>query len=337
MRSFTQLEEKILNRIQKDIKISESPFLELMEELKIERDKFLTTLQGLRDEGIIRIICGIFNAGKIGYQSTLVAFEVLDRDIDHASKIITEHSGVSHNYLRGHRYNIWFTITIKRGLSLENTISELAEKSRAKDSLILKNEKLFKIGLMLEVGHGDDERRTNFDDPACHNIETDSSYREITEEEKNAVKLLQIDLPGVMRPFQWLIERENIDISEKRLIDIGESLKKEGILRRYSAVLKHQKAGFTSNAMTAWKFHNITNESDIISIFRSIPNISHLYLRTIYPGRWEYPLFAMIHAKNSKELTNIIKGLEEKTGINDYQILYSLKEFKKSRVQYFLD
>jgi hypothetical protein len=83
--------------------------------------------------------------------------------------------------------------------------------------------------------------------------------------------------------------------------------------------------------MTAWKIDEKFDED----IFKSCPDISHLYYRTTYPGRWEYPLFAMIHARTREELFSVIADLSHRSGIRDYLVLESLKEFKKSRVKYF--
>jgi hypothetical protein len=65
--------------------------------------------------------------------------------------------------------------------------------------------------------------------------------------------------------------------------------------------------------------------------------VTHLYLRTLYPGRWEYPLFAMVHARSPEELNEIINELSRKSGLNEYIVLDSLREFKKERINYFSD
>ena len=83
--------------------------------------------------------------------------------------------------------------------------------------------------------------------------------------------------------------------------------------------------------MTAWK----TGDENSIEPFSQSINVSHLYLRTIYPGRWEYPLFAMVHARSKDELSAVLDDLSQKSGITDYISLPSLKEFKKKRVTYF--
>ena len=102
-------------------------------------------------------------------------------------------------------------------------------------------------------------------------------------------------------------------------------------MRRYAAVLRHRKAGYSANAMTAWK----PNDSCNIDFFKESKHISHLYYRTIHPGRWEHPLFAMIHAKSDEELKSIIEELSAKSGIKDFLALSSIREFKKKRVRYF--
>jgi hypothetical protein len=103
-------------------------------------------------------------------------------------------------------------------------------------------------------------------------------------------------------------------------------------MRRYCAVLRHQKAGYSHNAMTAWKFNNDENS---LKPFAESEAVTHLYIRSLHPGQWEYPLFAMVHAKSENELDGIISGLSERSGLADKLVLHSLREFKKQRVMYF--
>jgi DNA-binding Lrp family transcriptional regulator len=335
MRTFTELEQKILNRIQNDIKITPDPLKDLADEMNIDEDKFFTAVRRLKDEKIIRDISGIFNADRLGYKSSLIAFEIPHAGLEHASEIINKNPGVSHNYLREHKYNIWFTLAVDSGRTLENESRKLAEECGAADILILKTERLLKIGLRLNIGNDEDE---GFDINApATSLEKKAAGKEINENEKKVICILQTDLPLVDRPYKSLIEKNNVDIDETEIIQTGGALKKTGIMRRYSAVLKHQNAGYSSNAMTAWKTDDINFNDSIIQSFSSVPNISHLYIRTVHPGKWEHPLFAMIHAKNDNGLNRIIKNLEIKTGIKDYLVLKTLKEFKKKRIKYFQD
>jgi siroheme decarboxylase len=331
MQNLPETEKRILNRIQKDWLICEAPFEKLAKELRIDEDYLIHVLKDFKQKKIIRDISAIFNAAGLGYESALIAFEVTNEKIENTASIINAHPGVSHNYLRDNRYNIWFTLTVDRNITLEAEAIKLAERSKAKDFLILKSEKLIKINAVFQIGENEDTEGSISD-----NNETIIFHKELSQKEKNAVCILQTDLPIEQRPFKRIIEKLNLDIEEKNLMSIGEKFKQEGIIRRYSAILKHTNAGYKANAMTAWKLKDY-NDINIIQLFSSVQNISHLYLRTVYPGKWEHRLFAMIHAKTDEELTEIIKKLEMQTGVKDYLVLRSLKEFKKKRIKYFTE
>ena len=331
---ITDKDSEILNRIQRDISISENPFLELSLELDLSADKLLAALAQLKKRGIIRSISGIFNAESLGYQISLVAFEVPEDNIGDAAELINSHPGVSHNYLRDHRYNIWFTLAVETGRSLEETVSLLARGAHSRDSLILRNERMMKIGLMLNAG------AVPLPDGKTAQEGTPSGIAEehdFSEDEREAVRLLQMDLLLEERPFRSIINCERSFLSEVRLIELGTIFKNENIMRRFSAVLRHRTVGYTSNAMTVWRINGYDTMDDVADIFLGEQSISHLYLRTVYPGKWEYPLFAMIHSKSSVELRKIIERLSKRSGFKDYLVLNSLKEFKKQRVAYFSD
>ncbi len=330
MKNLTHTEIRILNRIQTDWHITETPFKELSAELSIDEENLIQSINTLKKAGIIRDISAIFNAESLGYDSALIAFKVPEKNIEKTASIINRHPGVSHNYLRDHNYNIWFTLAAGPDNSLENEANILAQESKADDFLIFRNEKLLKIGLVLNIG--DEE---GIPETAHIQAKKKIQVKNLSPEEKKAVYILQSDLPPAHRPFKELLQRTNLDISEERIVQLGELLKEQGVMRRYSAILKHDQAGYNYNAMTAWKINPDDNNS--INIFLSVKNISHLYIRNTYPGKWEHGLFAMIHAKTKDELDKIIKRLEKDSGIKDYLVLHSLKEFKKQRVKYFTE
>lgn len=325
--NFTGRESIILNTIQKGIPCVSEPFRAIGEDSGIAESTVIETISSLKEKKVIRNISGIFEGKRLGYSMSLVAFEVPDSSADEAGAIISSHPGVSHNYLRNHRYNIWFTLAEESQSDFNKTVTLLASKCGARDYLVLKNERLLKIGVFLNMTDADDSpaagsgRKEMGDDVA------------IDETAREAVLLLQNDLPLDSRPFSKLAERGKLIQTEDRLLLYLKRFLDAGIIRRYAAVLKHQNAGYRANAMTAWK----STESTDINLFLGNSAISHLYYRTIYPGRWEHPLFAMIHARSDDELKNIIDTLSAKSGINDYLSLSSLKEFKKSRVRYFSD
>lgn len=335
MNDFSPMERAVIDRIQKDITLCPRPFANLAGEIGISEDGLIAMIGSLKERRVVRIIAAIFNAGRLGYASSLAAFALEDCDIERAAELVNAHPGVSHNYLRDHRYNMWFTISVEPGVSLEKTVEALASQSNARDHLIFRTERLIKIGFRLAMENADDEDEEESVQESAAPVGGHGESASLTEDEKLAVILLQHDLPLDRRPLRAIIEPAGAKVSEEWLASAGEALKKRGVMRRYAAVLRHQNAGYTANAMTAWRFADEEQERCSIPVFRSNPHISHLYMRTLHPGKWEYPLFAMIHARGEERLAEIIKGIEEKTGVHEYIVLPSLREFKKHRPRYF--
>ncbi|HRS61574.1 MAG TPA: Lrp/AsnC family transcriptional regulator [Spirochaetota bacterium] len=323
MIAFSSEESLVLNAIQKSIPCSRKPFDDLSFSIGIPSTEILSILRDLKEKKIVRNISGIFSGENLGFVLSLVAFKVPPHRIDHAASIISSHPGVSHNYLRNHDYNIWFTLAEEDEASFKKAVEIIAAKSFVEDYLILKNEKLLKIGVFLDIA--DSGETLTFENLS------EKQFRKLSDIEKEAVRLLQIDMPLTEYPFDEIVKGSNIIKSPDELLSHFSSFLEKGIMRRYAAVLRHHKAGFSANAMTAWKIDEKFDED----IFKSCPDISHLYYRTTYPGRWEYPLFAMIHARTREELFSVIADLSHRSGIRDYLVLESLKEFKKSRVKYF--
>ncbi|MBN1497049.1 MAG: hypothetical protein JXA07_09795 [Spirochaetes bacterium] len=338
--NFTPVETRVLDRIQKDFPVSMTPFRDMAESLGIAEREFLDTIRNLKQAGILRSIAGIFNADRLGYVSCLVAFSVNEADLESAAAAINSHPGVSHNYLRENPFNMWFTIASESKSKLLAAIGRLAAICEASDHMVLFNEKMIKIGLMLPVGDdGPSGKPSSLTADASsrsekHNLE-DIPAAKFTDEDREAIRLLQIDLPLEENAFASLIESSGSAIDTKTLISCMARFKANNILRRYSGVLRHRKAGYRSNAMTVWRPEDSADMRRISDIFAGERSISHLYLRTVYPGKWEYPLYAMIHARNEDDLNAIIEKLSRESGIADYRILRTIREFKKERVIYF--
>lgn len=325
---FSRNETLVLNRVQKGIPCSAEPFSVIAADTGLTEDEVLEIISQLKKNNVIRNISGIFDGGELGYYLSLVAFEVPADLADKAGEIISSHPGVSHNYLRNHKYNIWFTLAEENESEFHKTVTFLASRTSAKDFLVLRNEKLLKIGVFLDMTGTDDNGET----AGSQNMEKQSPVK-LDAAAKEAVVMLQNDLPLVKRPFAKIAENGEYIKSDMELLRHFAQFIASGAMRRYAAVLRHTKAGFTSNAMTAWKADAHTD----IEQFLKEKAISHLYFRTVYPGRWEHPLFAMIHARSDDELKSIINRLSDTSGINDYLSLSSLKEFKKKRVKYFTE
>jgi siroheme decarboxylase len=153
----------------------------------------------------------------------------------------------------------------------------------------------------------------------------------IDEIDKKIISQIQKDLPVHPQPFERMAEK--IGISEETFIERVKTLKKEGIIRRFGATLRHQEAGFKANAMIAWKSPDgiISEMGKTLARFREV---SHCYHRAP-KGDWPYNLYTMVHGGSRDECRGIAKRLSSATGLTEYAVLFSEQEFKKTSMEYF--
>ncbi len=331
MVNFSTDEIAVLNYIQGEIPFFERPYAKIGSDLKIQETDVLNIISRLKYRNVIHDIGAIFNGSSLGYCRYLVAMEVPESCMNNAVCLINSHPGVDYSNLCDHKYNIWFSLSEESGMLFDHSIEILTKKSGALDFLVFKKEKLLKISAMLPLG----EDWLYSENLISKNRSCSEAEKQFSENEKETVRIFQNDLPVVERPFRTLVEQKDSSISEERMLEIGEFLTNENIMRRYSAALSQMNAAYTCNAMIAWR---ITCEDDLeekILPFMYESSVSSLYLRNIFPGRWEYPLFAMVHANSQSGLKCIISILAERSGIKDYYVIKTVCELKKNRVCYF--
>ena len=150
---FKPEESVVLEILQKGIPPVAEPYKYIGESAGLDESTVLEIVRNLKDRKIIRNIAGIFEGKSLGYKLSLVSFKVKDENLEQAAAVINSHPGVSHNYLRKHDFNIWFTLAEESPEAFEKSLSVIFRKSGADDYLVLKNEKLFKIGVILDLGN----------------------------------------------------------------------------------------------------------------------------------------------------------------------------------------
>jgi DNA-binding Lrp family transcriptional regulator len=317
------MEKEFLTRIQKGFPIAERPFAELAAELGSGEAELLALYRRLKDEKVIRQTSAIFDTKSLGYRSSLVAFRV--GDIEKAAEIVNEHPGVSHNYERDNPYNLWFTIAVAPDskLGLEKTVAKLVEMTGTEEYVILPTKKMFKISVQLDV-KGDRAKKEKVKRAEKEPMELEPVHYEM-------IKGLQKDIEPTEEPFTPLAQKLGVSVEE--LAKEAERMKKAGIMRRFAAILYHRKAGFTANAMVVWKVPEERAEA-IGETVAAYSAVSHCYLRPVYP-QWPYPLFSMVHGKSKEEVETIVEEIAEEIGVKEYDYLYSTREFKKVRIEYF--
>lgn len=315
---------KILRTIQGDIPIVKRPFREIGQALGLEEDEVLRAIKDLKESKIIRQVSPIYDTRMLGYDSALVAFKVEPERTEEVSSFVNTYPGVSHNYERTHEFNLWFTIAVPPDIdvNLEDTVKFMAERVRAHKHIILRALRVFKIGVKLDYEFAKEREEISL---------KDLTYKPLTDEEKSIVKVTQEEMPLVKRPF--LEYARSLGMEEEELIKKLVNLKQDGVLRRISAIVYHTKVGFLSNAMSVWRVSSEAVER-VGNYLASFKGVSHCYERTTGDG-WSYNLFAMIHGRTEEEIWDVVKVVSEETGVRDYDLLFSVREFKKRRIKYF--
>ena len=151
-----------------------------------------------------------------------------------------------------------------------------------------------------------------------------------TEREKKLAKHIQGDISLEKRPFNRL--GDELGLTEREVINTINNLKKRGIIRKFGAILRHQKAGLTKNVMVVWAVPEEKCEA-MGNVLASYGEITHCYER-IPPFEGKYNLFAMMHFRYDNP-EKLIQDISLRTGIKDYMILETEEEFKKSSMEYF--
>jgi len=321
------MENELLFEMQNAFPMTQRPFKAVAEKLNTTEEEVLNLVQKLKDDKIIRQTSAIFDTKRLGYKSSLVAFKVSEDKIDQAAEIINAHPGVSHNYLRNHDYNIWFTMAVAPDskLGLEKTIEILKEKTGADDAIILPTLKMFKISVKMDTT-GKRAKKEKVKKLAHKEIE-------LTPQHIAVIKELQKDIEVTQEPFKQAAEK--LGLSYDQFFEIAQELKESGVMRRFATILNHRKAGFGANAMSVWAVPEEKGE-EIGREMAEFSAVSHCYLRPSYPN-WPYNLFAMVHAKTQEECDTLIEEMAKESGLTEYGKLYSTVEFKKQRLVYFDD
>ncbi len=336
------VDARLLDRVQRGIPLEPRPFATLGEELGISEADCVTRLERLRgDGGVIRQISAIFDTQALGYASSLVAAKIPADRVEEAAAVISRHPGVSHNYLRGHAFNLWFTLAVPPDsrLGLDGTLEKLNRQSGAESMRALPTLRLFKIGVKLKIA-SDDETDTS-SDPATLDASPPPAFTEadretaaaftLDERDKRMILALQQDLPLTPRPFDaWATQA---DCTVNDLLTAAKRFVERRQMRRFSAVLRHRKAGYDANVMTVWRCPE-TEIERCGQIMAQSEAVSHCYRRPTYPD-WPYALYTMVHGRSREECLATLASLQTRAGLGEYLPLWSLREFKKVRVRYF--
>jgi DNA-binding Lrp family transcriptional regulator len=329
---LSEADKRLLNLMQGSFPIEPRPYARVAERAGLTEEQVLADVRRLLEDRIIRQVTPIYDTRALGYGSMLVAAKVDPEHPWRAAKIVNSHPGVSHNYLRNHDFNMWFTIAVEEDsrLGLQGTLDVLQELTGAESIRQLPTLKLFKIRMDLEM-EGDTEalaRSGVAEDP----VELDK--QPFDEFDRAVIRATQGDLPVVPEPYAPAAAR--LGISQERLVEHLAGMQERRLLRRVAAILFHRRAGFSANGMGVWQVpeERILEVGPRMAAFRGI---SHCYQRPTYAD-WKYSIFTMAHGRSKEECDAILDAIADEVDcIQDRATLYSSTEFKKVRLLYFTD
>jgi len=167
--------------------------------------------------------------------------------------------------------------------------------------------------------HEKPERRPDMEAPVLSDLEVAT------------IGVVQEDLPLDARPFA--VQAAQIGTTEDELLRLLASFQERKLMRRFAAVMNHRSAGFKANAMGVWAVPD-DELAEIGPRMAGFALVSHCYRRPTYED-WPYSVFTMVHGKNARECEETIAAIKGETGVDEYALLWSVKEYKKTRVKYF--
>ena len=325
---MTELEQLLLSVVQDAFPLEERPYLVLAEQLDSDEQSVFAAVENLRQSGIIRRIGGVYDSKALGFISRLCAGNVPESALDAFAAAVNKIPAITHNYVRSHEYNVWFTVIAQSEAEIQKIVDDVCAKTELHNVHILSATEKFKINTVMG-GSAAPVIRKN----------TCVRSKPMAGADRARIRIACDDIPHTLTPFKdWGVSCDELreDLALKRM-------------RRFGAILRHQEAGFAYNAMVCFRLDERRETKDERSVILSEqseskdpagailaqkPYISHCYERPAFEG-FPYTLYAMMHAQSTEELDRQIKEAAESIGNPDYVVLHSVRELKKSSFRFF--
>ena len=312
--------DKLLSEIQTGFPIVNRPFHEVAQRIGISEREVIESLLTMKDEGIIREFGPVFDPRKLGYVSTLVAASVDNDSVEECAAAMMEIDEITHNYLRDNKFNLWFTIIALNADYLQKIIKRVEKFPGVIKAINLPVRKIFKINAVWGTGNS----------KAVH-PDSGTKAPALNDSAKTLIRALEEHFPIVKKPFTVIAEKTGID--EPAIVDTVNSWIQSGVIRRFGARLNHNKIGYTSNILAAWKGHDVELWGNA---FARSPYVSHCYLRKPHKV-WSYELYTMVHAQSNREIKDILDNMQATAQGSEMVALKTLKELKKTSMKYFME
>ena len=344
------LSGRALDLIQSSFPLEHDPYGVMAVQLGTTRDEVLAAVEELRRSGTVRRMGASFASNKLGYSSSLCALAVPGdaAEVDRVAGIVNAYPGVTHNYLRDNRFNLWFTIIARGKAEIARILAEIQEEAGCGEALNLPATKLYKIRVDFSEMNSKSVSSSCHPEPKAKGLPTPKTPATPFDPENPfdvaLVRWAQEDIAGSgeavdPEPFATaaaVIAAETGDsaIDEQRVLGRLRELKRVKAIRRFGALVAHRKMGYAFNGMTVWDVP-AASANEVGKAFAAQPFVSHCYARP-RSDAWPYNLYAMVHATTQEELDERVAVLEELGGMRA-QVLISTREYKKTSMRYFAE
>lgn len=328
------IDRAILDALQRGLPVTERPFAAIARDLGLSERQVVAKVADLKRAGYIRRLGAFFSSRRLGYRGTLIALSVEEDRLAAAANFVNRFPGVTHNYQREGKYQLWFTLLTLGAAEKQAVLSALAGTDGVNDIMELPSEKAYKIRVALPMKDGGEVPMVLPPEAPRPDTEADA-LAELDSLDRKLIHLLSGELPILEKPFEALARELKIPAAE--VLTRIEGYLSTGVMRRLGIVLAHQRAGYTANGLCAWQVPAGQADEIGAAIAEAEPRVSHCYLRRAAPARgWPYTLYTMIHGHSREEVDTAVEKIAASyRGLGDRVLLYSVKEWKKKSLIYF--
>lgn len=316
MTGRSELDNCVLQWVQNPLPLTERPFRELAQQAGCSEADAIAAIRRLKEQGYIRRYRAQLDYKRLGRVATLVTASVPTEKLDAVVTAVNALDGVSHNYLRNHKFNLWFTCQDESFERIEAILDKLTQQTGV-EFRALSAETVYKLDVRFDPAG---PSAKDFLAGEYQPVGEPGGVVELTADQRQALRLLQEDIALTQSPLS------------PDLLKIAQELSDKGVIRRIAAVLDHRKLGYTVNVMLA----TVVEKARMDAAGKAMASraaVSHCYQRKTFAG-WPYNMFAMIHAGRMEDVQRFIDELAEEYRICDYALLPTVREFKKKPVFY---
>ena len=315
------MRDELLHALQFNFPVATDPLGTLAAPLSADRDEVAALTRELLDEGVIRRIGPTFDARALGFTSTLVMVTAEEGRIDAVAEYMGGVVEVTHNYLRDHPRNLWFTVIARdeaRQDAILNNVRSLLPEGGLQS---LPSRKVFKISARFSALEG--EKVPPYREP---------EMCELSDEETALARELEQGF-DVLAEDPFARAGEAADLDADAVVEQVRAWLARGVLRRFGAVVRHMRVGFTDNGMCVFE---VTSEGEeaVGAACAESPAVSHCYLRFPAPG-WPYTLYAMAHGRSRDEVESFARDIASREDVKSHAVLYTVRELKKTSMKFF--